>query len=98
MPLKKVKINFSICFSYCFTNQHIFAIFQLYSLEILSHILLDDVGYGPWSLWGECDVPCGLGTRVRQRICPKKRNCAKEGVQQTETCAANFCPIDGGII
>ena len=66
-------------------------------LQIFSNLLLDDVGYGPWSPWGECDVPCGLGTRFRQRICRKKRNCAKEGAQQIETCAANLCPIDGGM-
>ena len=66
--------------------------------QILSYFLLDDIGYGPWSLWGECDVPCGLCTRVRQRICRKEKNCAKERVQQTQTYAADLCPIDGGII
>ena len=66
--------------------------------QILPYFLLVDIGYDPWSLWGECDAPCGLGTRVRQRICRKEKNCAKEGVQQTETCAADLCPIDGGII
>ena len=71
---------------------------MFYLPQILSYFLLDDIGYGPWSIWGECDVPCGLGTRIRQRICRKEKNCAKEGVHQTETCAADLCPINGGII
>ena len=63
-----------------------------------SHLLLDDVGYGPWSHWGECDEPCGLGKRIRQRICRKKKNCVKEGAQQKRNCSSGPCPIDGGII
>ena len=43
---------------------------------------LDDIGYGSWSLWGECDVACGLGKRVRQRVCLNENNCEKEGQQQ----------------
>ena len=60
-------------------------------------VFLDDIGYGPWSLWGECDAACGLGKKVRQRVCLNENNCAKEGQQQTKTCAANLCPIDGGL-
>ena len=85
---------FNLYFFYYFTGLYL----HFYLLPIFSHLLLVDVGYGPWSPWGECDAPCGLGARFRQRICRKNRNSAKEGVQQTETCAANLCPIDGGII
>ena len=99
MPLEKTKKNFfSALFLLLFHRSAYFCNFRALLLQIFSHLLLDDVGYGPWSHWGECDVPCGLGTRFRQRICHKNRNCAKEGVQQTETCAANLCSIDGGII
>lgn len=60
-------------------------------------VFLDDIGYGPWSLWSECDAACGLGKKVRQRVCLNESNCAKEGQQQTKTCAANLCPVDGGL-
>ena len=95
---ERLKINISISIPSTKLQIKIFSVvLGLYLLQIVSRFLLDYV-YDPWSPWGECDVSCGNGTRVRQRKCHKQKKCTKEEAEQTEACAADPCLIDGGII
>jgi hypothetical protein len=44
-----------------------------------------------WSPWGACSVSCGLGTRVKTRICQNGRNCAQSNLAIT-ACYKQPCP------
>ncbi|XP_052768086.1 ectin-like [Mya arenaria] len=59
-----------------------------------------DVVHGGWSIWGswgQCDVSCGNGTRMRRRQCdnPSPKNggddCLGERTEQI-MCLVNPCP------
>ena len=59
--------------------------------------------YGPWSVFSECTVSCGNGTRKRTRNCtnpqPKHggRDCASLGSSvDIQPCNVKNCPINGG--
>ncbi|XP_074628437.1 uncharacterized protein LOC141886246 isoform X3 [Acropora palmata] len=58
--------------------------------------------YGPWSVFSECTVSCGNGTRTRKRNCtnpqPKHggRECSKLGSSvDIQPCNVKNCPING---
>ena len=59
--------------------------------------------YGPWSVFSECTVSCGNGTRKRARNCSNPyprhggQNCSLLGPSvETAFCNTNLCPIHGG--
>ena len=35
-------------------------------------IFKGDIGYGEWSMWGECSSTCGMGKKTRYRTCKKE--------------------------
>ena len=59
-------------------------------------------GFGPWSGFGQCSVPCGIGEQIRRRECdspmPLFGGPPCEGlVEEKRVCDTGIpCPIDGG--
>lgn len=60
-----------------------------------------DGGFTAWTVFGECDKPCGTGIRKRTRTCSNPppanggENC--EGpFEEEEKCNLHPCPVDGG--
>ncbi|XP_042148268.1 hemicentin-1 [Ixodes scapularis] len=58
-------------------------------------------GWSPWSLWSQCTVSCGGGTRSRSRLCNSPtpafggKPCQGNDIQ-TDFCNSNDCPVHGG--
>ena len=44
-------------------------------LHIFELVFIGDIGYGPWSNFGECPVTCGKGRRARYRECLPGKEC-----------------------
>ncbi|XP_060582606.1 thrombospondin-1-like [Ruditapes philippinarum] len=47
-----------------------------------------------WSVWGNCDVTCGSGTRTKTRTCSVADSCTGDAIQ-TESCSNGICPVNG---
>ena len=60
-----------------------------------------DGGWGLWSDWGECDVPCGEGSYTRYRVCDNPpamyggRQCEGESFQKRPCITGKPCAIHG---
>ncbi|XP_052793992.1 SCO-spondin-like [Mya arenaria] len=61
-----------------------------------------DGNWSPWTEYGACDVPCGIGSHVRTRVCNNPPQayggqiCVGEAMEIGSCDTGIFCPINGG--
>lgn len=73
------------------TEQNAGELFKWQQSEQQPTVDKQDESYGPWSTWSMCDRECGMGRKIRMRLCSSSIGSCEDSTEETTNCNTHNC-------